>query len=121
MALDLTAVVKAEMRIERLELPDNSELKFIKAKTSGNGYDVVHTFTQEDDWSIVGIENLYINVDFVRLSILDFTGFEDLYAQTEYAFFEGIKYKMERSHRPLGVTRVWTFKLEPIDDFPTTI
>jgi hypothetical protein len=115
MALDLRAVVQAEMRIERLELADDVTLKFVK--NDGAGYSVVKTFTQTDDWSLTAIENLYINIDFVRLSILDFTGFEDLLAQTGYVYFEGILYKLERMHRPVGVTRVWTFKLEPVEDY----
>jgi hypothetical protein len=119
MALNLNAVLRAEMRIERLELDDDAEIQFVKS--DGTGYTVVHTLTQSDDWSITAIENLYINVDFVRFSVLDFAGFEDILAQSEAIYFEGIVYRLERQHRPIGVNRVWTFKLEPIVDYPVTI
>jgi hypothetical protein len=52
---------------------------------------------------------------------MDFTGFEDILAQSEMIYFENILYRFERKHRPIGVTRVWEFKLEPISEFPITI
>lgn len=118
MALDLSPITRAEMFIERLELADDVTLKFIQ--NNGSGWATLRTFTKQDDWSITAIENLYINVDFLRLSILEFPGFEEMLQETEAVFFEGIAYRFERMHRPIGLNRVWTFKLEPLDDWKTT-
>jgi hypothetical protein len=119
MALDLSNVTRAEMKIDRLELADDVTVGFVK--TTGSGYSIIHTLTQADDWSLTGIANLYINVSFVRFLVMDFTGFEDILAQSEMIYFENILYRFERKHRPIGVTRVWEFKLEPISEFPITI
>ena len=117
--LDLRPVTKAEMLIERLEFPSDTVVKFVKAKSDGTGLELVHTLDMDDDWSIVSIENLYINVDFLRFSVMEFTGWEDILAQSEYVAFEGILYQMYRLHRPIGINRVWGFKLEPTSDFQT--
>jgi hypothetical protein len=117
MSINLTPITKAEMMIDRLELFPNSVVKFLRSDTSG--YILVHTLTQTDNWSMTSIENIYINVDFLRLLVLDFTGFEAILAQTEAIGFEGIAYKLERSHRPIGLNRVWSFKLEPLSEFGT--
>jgi hypothetical protein len=115
MALDLTPVTIAELRIDRLELADNATVEFLQ--NDGTGEVVLKTLTQADNWSMTGIENLYINVDFVRFLVLEFTSFEDLLAKTTAIRFEGIRFKLERTHRPIGVNRVWSFKLEPLDDW----
>lgn len=100
-------------------MPDEVTVKFVKA--AGTGWTVFHTFTKSDDWSMVAIENLYINVDFLRFSVLEFDGWEDILSQTEGIYFEGIVYRIERQHRPIGLNRVWTFKLEPIEDYKNSI
>lgn len=117
--MDLTPISKAEMLIERLELGADAQVQFVKQGSSG--YQVIHTMTQRDNWSITGIENLYINISFVRFSVLDFDGFEDILAQSEAIYFEDILYKLERKHRPIGLNRVWTFKLETLSEFPVEI
>lgn len=57
-------------------------------------------------------------MDFLRFRVLDFDGFSDILAQTEKLKFDGVEYKMERKHIPIGLNRVWDFKLEPLGDFP---
>lgn len=118
MALDLRPITRVEMFIERLELPADTTVKFIY-NDGEDGWKTWHTLTKRDDWSMVDIENLYINVDFLRFSILEFPGFEQILAKTEAIFFEGVAYKFERQHKPIGINRVWTFKLEPLEDYPT--
>jgi hypothetical protein len=106
------------MMIERLELDPDTTVKFVENDPEV-GYKVFHTLTMQDHWSMVAIENLYINVDFMRFSVLEFTGFEDILAKTENIMFEGILYRIERQHRPIGLNRVWTFKLEPLSEYQT--
>jgi hypothetical protein len=118
MALDLTPIARVELRLDRLTLPDDATLEFLRSDTSG--YVVLKTLTQQDDWSVTGVENLYINIDFVRLTVLEFAGFEEIWAKTEAFRFDGIIYKAYRAHRPVGLPREWTFKLEPIEDFSSS-
>jgi hypothetical protein len=115
MAFDLTPATRAEMMIDRLTLPDGTTVKFIK--NNGSGWVTILELDGNDDWSVTEIENLYINLDFVRLLVIDFTGFEDILAQTEAIFLRGRKYKIERTHSPISYPLVWSFKLEPLDDW----
>lgn len=117
--MNLSPVTRAEMKMDRLELADDVTVQFVKH--NGSAYEVIHTLTQDDDWSITGVSNLYINVDFVRFLVMDFSGFEDILAQTEAIYFEGILYRLDRKQRGIGVNKVWSFKLEPISEFPVTI
>lgn len=113
--LNLTPITKVDMMIDRLELGRNAHVDFIKS--DGTGETTLLTLNQRNHWSLTGIANLYINVDFVRFLVLDFPGFEDIIAQTEVIRFEGRLYKLVRQYVPLGLNRVWQFKLEILTPF----
>jgi hypothetical protein len=119
MSMDLRAVTRAEMQMDRLELPDDATVQFIYH--NGTAWIVLKTLTQADDWSITDIANLYINVGFKRFLLMDFSGIENILAQSEAVFFDGIHYRFEREYRGSGINRIWEFKLEPLDRFPTTL
>lgn len=119
--MDETPIVKAEMYIARLGLGFDATVSFVNTDSDGGGYNIVHTLDQTDDWDITAINNLYINVDFQRFRVIEFDGFEDILDESEFVYYEQILYKMERTHRPIGLTRVWEFKLEPVSIFPIEI
>jgi len=119
MAMDLSAVTQAEMLIERLTQPDNVSIDFIQIDPeTGNRVTLLSlTKSSGHHWDLTEVNNIYVNVEFLRLRVKDFAGFSDTLAATEFLRYQGFDYRIRRQTPPFGTDRNWLFRLERTSDF----
>lgn len=116
MSIDRSPEVRAEMLIQRLELADGASLKFEYMDETTNLRVTALTLSDSDDWDAVNVDNLFMAKDFTRVRFLDFVGAKTIVKKTETILFDGHRWKIDRVDPPFGSTRLWTLRLNRLED-----